>query len=75
MPKYAVPEGKVVKGWIVRLEPSPEQAAQFRRDCGARRYAYNWAVTTISESFAAGKTGLARRVAVKRVNHLGKVAV
>ena len=55
MPKYAAPEGKVVKGWTVRLEPTPEQAAQFRRDCGARRFAYNWAVTTIGESFAAGK--------------------
>ena len=54
MPKYAAPEGKVVKGWTVRLEPTPEQAALFRRDCGARRFAYNWAVTTIGESFAAG---------------------
>ena len=32
-----------------------EQVAEFRRDCGARRFAYNWAVTTISESFEAGK--------------------
>ena len=53
--RYATPAGKVVKGWIVQLEPTPEQAAQFRRDCGARRFAYNWAVTAISESFAAGK--------------------
>jgi putative transposase len=55
MPKYQSPAGMTVRGWVVALEPSPEQAAQFRRDCGARRYAYNWAVTTISESFAAGK--------------------
>jgi len=55
MPRYAAPDGKVVKGWVVRLEPTAEQAAQFRRDCGARRFAYNWAVTEISESFAAGK--------------------
>jgi putative transposase len=55
VPKYTAPEGRVVKGWTVRLEPTPEQAAQFRRDCGARRFAYNWAVTAIGESFAAGK--------------------
>ncbi len=44
-----------MKGWTVRLDPSPEQAAKFRRDCGARRFAYNWAVTRISEAFAAGR--------------------
>jgi len=55
MARYQVPDGKVVRGWTVRLEPTPEQAAQFRRDCGARRFAYNWAVTRISDSFAAGR--------------------
>ena len=55
MPKYQAPTGMTVRGWIVALEPSPEQVAKFRRDCGARRFAYNWAVTTISESFEAGK--------------------
>ena len=55
MPKYQAPTGMTVRGWIVALEPSPEQVASFRRDCGARRFAYNWAVTTISESFEAGK--------------------
>jgi IS605 OrfB family transposase len=29
--RYAVPSGRIVKGWSVRLEPSPEQAARFRR--------------------------------------------
>ena len=58
MPKYQAPAGTIVRGWTVALEPSPEQAAKFRRDCGARRYAYNWAVTAISESFeAGGETG------------------
>ncbi len=55
MPKYQAPAGTIVRGWTVALEPSPEQAAKFRRDCGARRYAYNWAVTAISESFGAGR--------------------
>lgn len=45
----------VVKGWVVRLEPSPEQAARFRRDCGARRFAYNWAVTEIGQAFDHGR--------------------
>jgi hypothetical protein len=55
MPKYQAPAGTIVRGWAVALEPSPEQAATFRRDCGARRYAYNWAVTAISGSFGAGR--------------------
>lgn len=37
------------------LEPTPEQAAKFLRDCGARRYAYNWAVTQIREAFGRGE--------------------
>jgi putative transposase len=53
--RYAPPEGSIVKGWTVRLEPSPEQAAKFRRDCGARRFAYNWAVTEISQAFTRGR--------------------
>ena len=44
-----------VRGWTIALEPSPEQAAQFRRDCGARRFAYNWAVAQIKEAFGAGE--------------------
>ena len=55
MPRYQLPAGAIVRGWTVTLEPSPEQAAQFRRDCGARRFAYNWAVTQIKASFGVGK--------------------
>ena len=55
MPRYQAAAGTIVRGWAVALEPSPEQAARFRRDCGARRYAYNWAVTAICESFEAGR--------------------
>jgi putative transposase len=55
MPRYQLPAGAIVRGWTVTLEPSPEQAAQFRRDCGARRFACNWAVTQIKASFGVGK--------------------
>lgn len=54
MPKYAPPAGKIVKGFVIRLEPTPEQAARFTRDCGARRFAYNWAITEICNALAAG---------------------
>ncbi len=48
----------VLRGWTVALEPTPEQAARFRRDCGARRFAYNWAVAQIKEAFDRdGETG------------------
>lgn len=55
MPKYQVPDGRIVKGWVVRLEPTPEQVAKFRRDCGARRFARNWAVTEIMNAFERGR--------------------
>ena len=54
MRKYAVAPGMVVKGWSVRLEPTAAQPARFRRDCGARRFAYNWAVTQMGEAFDRG---------------------
>ncbi len=54
MPRYAPPPGMIVKGWTVRLDPTPEQAAKFRRDCGARRFAYNWAVSQIKDAFGRG---------------------
>ncbi len=55
MPRYVPPAGKIVRGWTVALEPTTEQAAKFLRDCGARRYAYNWAVTQIKEAFDRGE--------------------
>lgn len=55
MPKFEVADGRIVRGWTVRLDPTPEQARQLARDCGARRYAYNWAVTQIGASFEAGR--------------------
>lgn len=57
MGRYTVPPGRIVKGWTVRLMPSPEQAARFRRDDGARRFACNWAVAEIKRSFGEGGQG------------------
>jgi IS605 OrfB family transposase len=54
MRRFAVRAGMVVKGWTVRLEADPAQATRFRRDCGARRYAYNWAVTQMGDAFDRG---------------------
>lgn len=58
MGRYVVPSGRIVKGWTVRLIPSREQAARFRRDDGARRFACNWAVAEIRRAFTeGGETG------------------
>jgi Helix-turn-helix domain len=54
MGHYAIPQGRIVKGWVVRLVPTPQQAARFRRDDGARRFACNWAVGQIHEAFRSG---------------------
>lgn len=55
MGRYAIPTGRIVKGFSVLLRPSPEQAARFRRDDGARRFAYNWAVGEFREAFSRGR--------------------
>ena len=54
MPCYVVPRGCIVKGWTVRLMPSPKQIVQFKRDDGARRFACNWAVGEIRRAFKSG---------------------
>ena len=54
MAKYAAPAGTIIRGWTVALEPTPEQAGKFRRDCGARRFACNWGVAQIKEAFDRG---------------------
>lgn len=55
MHRYVSPDGAITKGWTVRLEPTAEQAAKFRRDCGARRFAYNWAVAETRRVFEHGR--------------------
>jgi putative transposase len=54
MSRYAVPHGRILKGWSVRLIPTPEQVARFKRDDGARRFACNWAVEEIRQAFSSG---------------------
>ena len=54
MGRYDVPRGRIVKGWVVRLEPTPQQVSRFRRDDGARRFACNWAVGQIHEALSSG---------------------
>jgi hypothetical protein len=55
MGRYAVPQGRILKGWTVRLVPSPEQIARFKRDDGARRFVYNWAVAAIRQALSSGE--------------------
>jgi putative transposase len=54
MARYAVPRGRIVKGWTVRLKPTQEQVARFRRDDGARRFTCNWAVAEMRHAFDLG---------------------
>jgi hypothetical protein len=84
--RYSVPAGRIIKGWSVRLDPSEQQAARFRRDDGARRFACNWAVGEIRQAFSGGQeTGqydsvisspsAARCVAVRHPHNEGCVPV
>jgi helix-turn-helix protein len=57
MGRYAVPQGRIVKGWKVRLMPTPGQVARFKRDDGARRFAGNWAVQEIRRALMLGPEG------------------
>lgn len=57
MARYAVPPRRIVKGWTVRLRPTPEQIARFKRDDGARRFACNWAVAEMRHAFDQGAAG------------------
>jgi putative transposase len=54
MSKHAAGTGKIIKGQVIALAAEPRQARQWRRDDGARRFAFNWAVTQIRASFDAG---------------------
>src|SRR5690348_5050437 len=53
MGRYDVPRGRIVKGWVVRLEPTPQQVSRFRRDDRAHRFACNWAVGQIHEALSS----------------------
>lgn len=40
---------------VIRLHPTPEQEAYFRKACGVARHAYNWALARWKEYRAKGK--------------------
>jgi putative transposase len=40
---------------VIRLNPTQEQAAYFRKACGVARHAYNWALARWKEARAEGK--------------------
>ena len=50
MPRYQAPAGVIVRGWTVTLD-RPRSGGPVPADCGARRFAYNWAVAQIKVSF------------------------
>lgn len=39
------------RAYRYRLDPTPRQARTLLRHCGARRYAYNWAIAMIRDAF------------------------
>jgi putative transposase len=42
------------RGWTVRVSLTPEQEEIARRNIGAQRFAYNWAVGVIQQEYRAG---------------------
>lgn len=46
--KYQPPEGMMVKGITIQLDPSPRQAAMMCKHAGAARFAYNTMLTHIT---------------------------
>src|ERR1700737_74544 len=50
--KFAPRAGFVVQAYRYALDPTPSQARELRRHCGAVRGAYNWAVTRIDANWA-----------------------
>ena len=48
--KYQPPEGRVVQGFSFALDPTDEQMVLINRFFGARRFAFNWALSQIKDS-------------------------
>jgi putative transposase len=46
--RYSPPDGQIVQAFTFALEPTDEQSAQIARFFGARRFAFNWALATIT---------------------------
>ena len=55
---------KVILGHAIALDPTPEQAAHFRRACGTARFAYNWGLAEWKRMHETGEKPSA--AAVKR---------
>lgn len=47
MARFEIPDGWSAQAFCFALDPSPEQAACLRRQFGGRRFARNWAVSTL----------------------------
>lgn len=45
----------MILGHTIALDPTPEQAAHFRRACGTSRYAYNWGLAEWQRMHRAGE--------------------
>jgi transposase len=65
--RFEIPDGWSAQAFCFALDPSPEQAACLRRQFGGRRFARNWAVSTLKADLdryhatgeETGKPGLA----------------
>lgn len=71
MGSYAVPRGRIVKGWTVRLLPSSEQVTRFKRYDGARRFACNW---PWDRSMRRSVTVLMKRSAIRQSGRITSFA-
>jgi putative transposase len=52
----------VILGHAIALDPTPEQAAHFRRACGTARYAYNWGLAEWKRMREVGEKPSANKV-------------
>jgi putative transposase len=46
---------KINRSHVIRLNPTPEQEAYFRKACGVARHAYHWALARWKDSRSQGK--------------------
>src|SRR5690348_7264800 len=46
---------KINRSHVIRLNPTPEQEAYFRKACGVARHAYKWALARWKDSRSLGK--------------------
>lgn len=53
---FEVPDCMAVRAFRFTLDPTPAEAAVVWRQCGGRRYAYNWAVGAMKVAVRAAKT-------------------